>query len=350
MRQSTAGKVERKKEPESNKHRSKLNVRLLLFFVPVGLTYLIWFLYMEFAHSWYLFLHNWFMSVTMVFGSFVAGASSEGGGAVAFPAMTLIFHIPPAVARNFSLAIQSIGMTAASLWILVKRIPVETTYMKWVAIGGVAGMILGTYYVAPIVPPAYAKMMFVSFWLSFGIALYVINHVHKRDTVDILPMLNNNQKSELIFIGIIGGILSAIFGSGIDICSFSFVTMKYHLSEKIATPTSVILMTSNALLGFILHMFFLHDMQTAAISYWLVCIPVVMIGAPLGAWVISSLRRITIAIGLYSIIIIQFIGAVLIIQPGLQMMLFSAGIFAFGLLLFFVLTRKSQVFSAHQVD
>ncbi|HKJ44963.1 MAG TPA: sulfite exporter TauE/SafE family protein [Balneolales bacterium] len=350
MRQNTAGKVERKKEPESNIHRLKINAGLLLFFVPVGLTYLIWFLYMEFAHSWYLFLHNWFMSVTMVVGSFVAGASSEGGGAVAFPAMTLIFHIPPAVARNFSLAIQSIGMTSASLWIIAKRIPIETTYMKWVAVGGVAGMIFGTYYVAPLVPPAYAKMMFVSFWLSFGIALYVINHIHKRDTVDILPSLNKRQQSELIFIGIIGGILSAVFGSGIDICSFSFVTMKYHLSEKIATPTSVILMTSNAVLGLVLHMFFLHDMQTAAISYWLVCIPVVLIGAPLGAWVISNLHRMTIAIGLYIIIIVQFIGAVLIIKPNGNMILFSAGIFLLGLLLFFVLTQKSRIRTAKQVD
>jgi len=334
--------LEKELQEQGNKTNSTVTVkRLLLFFVPIALTYIIWFLYMEFSKSWYLFLHNWFMSVTMVFGSFVAGASSEGGGAVAFPAMTLIFHIPPAVARNFSLAIQSIGMTAASLWIFVKRIPVESTYMKWVAIGGVVGMVLGTYYIAPLVPPAYAKMMFVSFWLSFGIALYVINHIRKRDTVNGLPSLNSKQQSELIFIGILGGILSAIFGSGIDICSFSFVTMKYHLSEKIATPSSVVLMTSNAVLGLILHMFFLRDMQTTAINYWLVCIPVCAMGAPLGAYVISKLKRMTIAIFLYIVIVVQFIGAILIIQPSMMMSLFSIGIFLFGLLIFFVLTRNA---------
>lgn len=318
------------------------NFRWLFFLIPIVATYLIWLVYMVIAKSWHLFIHDWFMSITMVFGSFIAGASSEGGGAVAFPAMTLIFHISPAVARNFSLAIQSIGMTAASLLIFVRKIPVETTYMKWVAIGGVIGMIFGTYFVIPLVSPAYAKMMFVSFWLSFGIALYVINHLRNRRTVNKLPDLQSKQKTELIFIGIIGGILSAIFGSGIDICSFSFVTMKYHLSEKIATPTSVILMTSNAVLGLILHMFFLHDMQNVAIDYWLVCIPVVMIFAPFGAWVISKLRRITIAIFLYVIIAIQFIGAVLIIQPGFKMSLFSSVVFLSGLFIFFVLTRKRK--------
>ena len=42
-----------------------------------------------------LFTDNWFMSVTMAVGSFIAGATSEGGGAVAFPVMTLGFKIPP---------------------------------------------------------------------------------------------------------------------------------------------------------------------------------------------------------------------------------------------------------------
>ena len=35
--------------------------------------------------------------------------TSEGGGAVAFPVMTLALNISPAVARDFSLMIQSCG-------------------------------------------------------------------------------------------------------------------------------------------------------------------------------------------------------------------------------------------------
>lgn len=35
---------------------------------------------MTYADAWYLFQENWFMSVTMAFGSFIAGATSEGGG------------------------------------------------------------------------------------------------------------------------------------------------------------------------------------------------------------------------------------------------------------------------------
>ena len=40
----------------------------------------------------------------------ISGMTSEGGGAVAFPVMTLALGIKPAVARDFSLMIQSCGI------------------------------------------------------------------------------------------------------------------------------------------------------------------------------------------------------------------------------------------------
>jgi hypothetical protein len=52
----------------------------------------------------------------MVFGALVAGLTSEGGGAVAFPVMTLALGIQPAVARDFSLMIQSCGQSPRLLF------------------------------------------------------------------------------------------------------------------------------------------------------------------------------------------------------------------------------------------
>ena len=49
------------------------------------------------------------MAITMLVGSFIGGATSEGGGAVAFPVMTLVLHLSPSVARDFSMMIQCCG-------------------------------------------------------------------------------------------------------------------------------------------------------------------------------------------------------------------------------------------------
>lgn len=131
-------------------------------------TLIIWLFYMFYAGQWYLFNSGWFMTVTMIFGSFIAGASSEGGGAVAFPVMTLIYKISPEVARNFSLAIQSVGMTIASLFILKRNIPIERKYLLLGSSGGLIGILFGTIFIAPSVSPSYMKMLFFSFWLSFA--------------------------------------------------------------------------------------------------------------------------------------------------------------------------------------
>ena len=45
----------------------------------------------------------------MIVGSAIGGATSEGGGAVAFPVMTLVMKLAPAIARDFSLMVQSCG-------------------------------------------------------------------------------------------------------------------------------------------------------------------------------------------------------------------------------------------------
>ena len=76
--------------------------------------------------------------------------------------------------------------------------------------------------------------------------------------------------------------------SGLDIVSFSYVSMRYHLSEKVATSTSVIIMAINSIAGFILHYFIINDFDQLEFNYWLVCIPVVVFGAPLGAYFINN--------------------------------------------------------------
>lgn len=275
------------------------------------------------------------MSVIMIFGSFIAGASAEGGGAVAFPVMTLVYDISPEVARNFSLAIQSIGMTAAAWLIIRNRYLVEYRYLVPASIGGILGIILGTYFLVPLIPVPFTKMLFVTFWLSFGIVLYYINHIDKRKVVEKLPAFTSVDIILLIVVGMLGGSLSALLGSGLDIFSFSYVTMRYHLSEKVATPTSVIIMAINTVIGFFLHGVIIRDFGMAEFQYWLVCIPIVILGAPLGAYFMNKKTRHFIAKFLYVIIVVQFIGALLIIRPTGILFTFTIAVFVFGILFFF---------------
>ena len=316
----------------------------LFIIAPVIAFCCIWMVYMTIQNNWYLIMDYWFMSLTMVFGSFIAGASSEGGGAVAFPVMTLGFNIAPDVARNFGLAIQSVGMTAASYLIFIRRIKVEHKYLWPVSLGGLIGMVFGTLYVVPLVSAPFAKMLFVSFWLSFGLVLFYVNEVYKRKTNDSLPEFGWSEKITIVFIGMIGGTISSLLGSGLDIFSFSYVTMRYHLSEKVATPTSVIIMAINAIIGLVLHFFVIKDFGVAEFNYWLVCIPVVIFGAPIGAYFINQRTRGFISKFLYVVILVQFIGALFIIKPSGYLLYFSILVFFIGVVLFFGFAWLSKRF------
>lgn len=56
--------------------------------------------------------------------------TSEGGGSVAFPVMTLAFSIKPSIARDFSLMIQSCGMVAASFTIFFMKVCKNLFFLK----------------------------------------------------------------------------------------------------------------------------------------------------------------------------------------------------------------------------
>lgn len=57
------------------------------------------------------------------------------------------------------------------------------------------------------------------------------------------------------------GILTAVTGSGIDIYSFSILTLLFRINEKVATPTSVVLMFLNSIAGFFWRQFIQQEIS-----------------------------------------------------------------------------------------
>ena len=75
-----------------------------------------------------------------------------------------------------------------------------------------------------------------------------------------------------------GGIVSSLTGSGLDIMTFTLLTLYFRVSEKVATPTSVVLMAGNAVVGFVWRGAVQRQLPLEAWNFWYVCIPVVVVG------------------------------------------------------------------------
>lgn len=313
----------------------------IAMFTPALIVHIVWWTLMIKNDWFYLFTEasggrdkpRYYMSITMIFGSMIAGATAEGGAAVAFPVMTLALGIAPPVARDFSFMIQSVGMVAAAFTILVMKVAVEWHSLVYVTTGGVAGIIFGLEQVAPKLTPPYVKMYFVVIWSSFAVGLFMLNRNHGRKVYDQVPnweegvlwkagngMLGrwvrlNWKAVTLLAFGFLGGIFSGMAGSGIDICSFSALTLLFRVDEKVATPTSVILMGINTAVGFAYRQFGMGGVQDDAWGFLAVCAPIVVFGAPFGSYVGSHFHRLTLAAIIYIIDFAQLVGALYVVQP-----------------------------------
>ncbi|KHJ82127.1 hypothetical protein OESDEN_18181 [Oesophagostomum dentatum] len=147
----------------------------------------------------------WHMPVTMILGSFVGGMTSEGSGAVAFPVMTLALHIAPGIARDFSLMIQSCGMTSALMCVLFMKVKIENRAVVLGTLGAIPGFVVGVHFIDPLFTGPQKKMLFVSIWTAFAIALAILNSQKKRATFREIPEFCFWKGFVLFVTGFVGG-------------------------------------------------------------------------------------------------------------------------------------------------
>ncbi len=185
--------------------------------------YAAWSVYMFTTGRWALFLEHWPVTLTMSLGSFVAGATAEGGAAVAFPVFTKVLQIPSTDARTFGLMIQSVGMMMAATIILVQKINFLPAVVGWVSLGGVAGMIAGSYLFS--IPPPYPRVIFTFAATTFGVALAVSRWSLRLKPRSVLPAWNNRYRVLFLLLGVLGGAFAANTGSGIDMLTFVVLTL-----------------------------------------------------------------------------------------------------------------------------
>lgn len=263
---------------------------------------------MTFNSEWYLLSELWEIPLTMIVGSFVAGFSAEGGGAVAFPVFTKIFNVVPTDAKQFSLLIQSVGMTMASIFIVSRKIPFYSSAILPAVLGGALGQII-SINMGWFMASSDLKWLFTIHIAALGVAL-ILQHFFGIKRIEII---NTKTASPLLFCtGLLGGFLTINIGCGADMVAFIVLTLVLNSTEKKATPTTVIIMALNSIIGVIL-ISFAQDWSEWALNAWKTAIPVVIFGAPLGAFLASKVSNTIILKALLLFITIEVLSTVYIV-------------------------------------
>ncbi len=278
----------------------------------------IWLVAVTIGGGWGRVVDHWEAALTMVFGSFVAGSTPQGGGAVAFPVFTKILSIPTEVARSFSIMIQTVGMGAAGLAILLSGRAIVTKALKIMLPVTVVSFLVANRVLADgdlpfapaTVPGPYVK---VSFTVVLAAMAAVVALTYRQQILvrrSDLPPLNARATSALVIGGIVGGVASSLVGSGADVATYIVVVVLLGVNPRVGVPTSVLLMAAVSIVGFVdlglidgqlllersgdqivaiggQSITPLAADQADLTGMWLAAIPVVAWGAPLGSLLAS---------------------------------------------------------------
>lgn len=229
-----------------------------------------------------------------------------GGGTVGFPILVLLFKEPATLGRDFSFAVQSIGMTSASIYILCRRQPLEWPMLRWAMLGSIVGTPIGILFVAPHVPELAVKGIFAVVWASFGILhLYRLKELARHE--GLAPGAHRFDRIAGLLVGISAGVtVAAITGVGIDMVLYAVLVLLCQADLKIAIPTSVLIMAFTSLIGIALKGF-VTGVEPGVFGNWIAAAPIVALGAPLGAFVVEKTGRALILCVVSTLCILQFV-------------------------------------------
>lgn len=270
--------------------------RLWPFWLWLALFYAAWLTLIVVGNHVPTLRSHWPIALAMALGSYVAGSTPMGGGTVGFPVLVLLLDFPGSLGRNFGLAIQSIGMVSASVYIFSANIPVAWRVLRPAMLGALIGTPVGAALVAPFVPDLWVKLTFAVVWASFGL----IHLLKLREFVSAEGMRSHWERWDALFglmVGLTGGVLAALTGVGIDMLIYALLVLLYRADLKIAIPTSVVLMAFTSVVGITANVALarwnpsLYAISPEVFANWLAAAPIVALGAPFGAMIVRLISR-----------------------------------------------------------
>ena len=245
-------------------------------------------------------------ALTMVFGSFVAGSTPQGGGAVAFPVFTKLLGVSAADAKTFSLSIQAIGMGSASAIIAITGRAVDRGALRLTVPAAVVGFLVGSALFAVVTPPAaYLKVIFTLVVVASGAATWRSRRHRVIEHLLAAPLDSPRVRHWILLVSACGGMASALFGSGADVAVYLLLSIVIGVRPGIGVATSVVTMASVSVVGLVVALATGQlqvatvagqaDMATDVFGMWLAAVPVVVVGAPVGSWFASRVSSASLS-------------------------------------------------------
>lgn len=342
--------------------------------IALGLSFIaliIWIVAVTVTGQWGRMLDNWFSPLIAAAGSVIGSSTPLGGGTVSFPVYTKVLGVPPQVARTFSLSMPAIGMTMASLSIIINRRQVEWRALAIALPAAIAGLLFGLFgpftqrnqpFWPSVIPSPYIRVTFTL--VVFGAAAVVWLNYRQQILEQIVRVTTYGWRLIVILIlfGFVGGFVSSLIGPGTNIFLYIVLIILIGLIPRVGIPTSVIAMAGTCIIAFITLSLLggqlltgldaagqvvtlggeavgavpcpgqpadapplcaaygeglppLNPLRYDVFGFWLASVPIVIFGAPLGAWLASRMTNRQLVVLVVVMALTELATTIIFLEP-----------------------------------
>jgi len=220
-----------------------------------------------------------------------------GGGTVGFPILVLVLGESATLGRDFAFAIQALGMTSATIFILCTRRQLAVRILRSAMLGALVATPPAIAFLAPRVDEVSARMLFAVVWASFGLMHFAaLREICAAE--GITRTSAGFDRAAGFAAGCLGGALFAsVIGVGVDMLVYAVLVLLARADLRIAIPTAVVAMAFTSAVGLASLAALAHVAPAAfgfapgLFDHWLAAAPVVVGGAPFGAFVVARAGR-----------------------------------------------------------
>jgi uncharacterized protein len=172
---------------------------------------------------------------------FLAGLFGVGGGILIVPGLILAAHMGQRLAHGTSLA-AVVPISVASLVSYAAHGNVDWSVALWLAIGAVAGAVIGTRLLH-VLPQRTVAIIFVVVLVASALRLFLATEADGRGNLTPASLI------ALVVVGLLTGILAGLLGVGGGIIMVPAMILLFGLEPVVAKGTSAAVIIAAAVMG-----------------------------------------------------------------------------------------------------
>jgi uncharacterized membrane protein YfcA len=181
------------------------------------------------------------IAVVGLLAGFLAGLFGVGGGILIVPGLVIAAHMSQRLAHGTSLA-AVVPISIASVLSYAAHGNVDWNVALWLAIGAVAGAVIGTRLLH-VLPQRTLAMIFIAVLVASALRLFLATDADGRGGLSPASVV------ALVVVGLVTGILAGLLGVGGGIIMVPAMILLFDIEPVIAKGTSAAVIIAAAIMG-----------------------------------------------------------------------------------------------------